>query len=324
MIEIKGLQKSFDDLMVLENIDLQINDGEIYGLVGRSGAGKSTLLRCINGLETYTEGSIKVDNTEVKDLSVKEMRDFRKNVSMIFQHFPMLSRKTVYENIAFPMRCWKYDKKVIDQRVHELAELVGISDKLKQRPGQLSGGQKQRVAIARALSMEPKILLSDEATSALDPVTTRSILKLLRDINEKLGITIIVVTHQMSVIKDICEKVTLLDQGKLVVSGKVDEMFLNQPEELKTFLGEEQIKIKDGGVNVQIMLSEDTGSSLIISQMSRDLGIDLKIVNGEMERYRDKYLGSLIINFPGEHQKEVEQYLENTDVIWRYYESREV
>lgn len=324
MIEIKGLQKSFDDLMVLENIDLQINDGEIYGLVGRSGAGKSTLLRCINGLETYTEGSIKVDNTEVKDLSVKEMRDFRKNVSMIFQHFPMLSRKTVYENIAFPMRCWKYDKKVIDQRVHELAELVGISDKLKQRPGQLSGGQKQRVAIARALSMEPKILLSDEATSALDPVTTRSILKLLRDINEKLGITIIVVTHQMSVIKDICEKVTLLDQGKLVVSGKVDEMFLNQPEELKTFLGEEQIKIKDGGVNVQIMLSEDTSSSLIISQMSRDLGIDLKIVNGEMERYRDKYLGSLIINFPDEHQKEVEQYLENTDVIWRYYESREV
>ena len=324
MIEIKGLQKSFDDLMVLENIDLQINDGEIYGLVGRSGAGKSTLLRCINGLETYTEGSIKVDNTEVKDLSVKEMRDFRKNVSMIFQHFPMLSRKTVSENIAFPMRCWKYDKKVIDQRVHELAELVGISDKLKQRPGQLSGGQKQRVAIARALSMEPKILLSDEATSALDPVTTRSILKLLRDINEKLGITIIVVTHQMSVIKDICEKVTLLDKGKLVVSGKVDEMFLNQPEELKTFLGEEQIQIKDGGVNVQIMLSEDTGSSLIISQMSRDLGIDLKIVNGEMERYRDKYLGSLIINFPDEHQKEVEQYLENTDVIWRYYESREV
>lgn len=324
MIEIKGLQKSFDDLMVLENIDLQINDGEIYGLVGRSGAGKSTLLRCINGLETYTEGSIKVDNTEVKDLSAKEMRDFRKNVSMIFQHFPMLSRKTVYENIAFPMRCWKYDKKVIDQRVHELAELVGISDKLKQRPGQLSGGQKQRVAIARALSMEPKILLSDEATSALDPVTTRSILKLLRDINEKLGITIIVVTHQMSVIKDICEKVTLLDKGKLVVSGKVDEMFLNQPEELKTFLGEEQIQIKDGGVNVQIMLSEDTGSSLIISQMSRDLGIDLKIVNGEMERYRDKYLGSLIINFPDEHQKEVEQYLENTDVIWRYYESREV
>lgn len=324
MIEIKGLQKSFDDLMVLENIDLQINDGEIYGLVGRSGAGESTLLRCINGLETYTEGSIKVDNTEVKDLSVKEMRDFRKNVSMIFQHFPMLSRKTVYENIAFPMRCWKYDKKVIDQRVHELAELVGISDKLKQRPGQLSGGQKQRVAIARALSMEPKILLSDEATSALDPVTTRSILKLLRDINEKLGITIIVVTHQMSVIKDICEKVTLLDKGKLVVSGKVDEMFLNQPEELKTFLGEEQIQIKDGGVNVQIMLSEDTGSSLIISQMSRDLGIDLKIVNGEMERYRDKYLGSLIINFPDEHQKEVEQYLENTDVIWRYYESREV
>lgn len=324
MIEIKGLQKSFGDLVVLENIDLRIEDGEIYGLVGRSGAGKSTLLRCINGLETYTEGSIKVDNTEVKDLSVKEMRDFRKNVSMIFQHFPMLSRKTVYENIAFPMRCWKYDKKVIDQRVQELAELVGISDKLKQRPGQLSGGQKQRVAIARALSMEPKILLSDEATSALDPVTTRSILKLLRDINEKLGITIIVVTHQMSVIKDICEKVTLLDKGKLVVSGKVDDMFLNQPDELKKFLGEEQIQIKDGGVNVQIMLSEDTSSNIALSRMSRVLGIDFKIVNGEMERYRDRYLGSLIINFSNEYRQAVEDYLKNTDIIWRYYESQEV
>ncbi len=168
MIEIKGLQKSFGDLEVLQDINLTINDGEIYGLVGKSGAGKSTLLRCINGLEKYTNGSIKVDGVEVKDLDRKRMRYFRKDVSMIFQHFPMISRKTVYENIAFPMRCWKYDKATIDKKVKELAELVGISSKLYEKPGNLSGGQKQRVAIARALSMEPKILLSDEATSALD------------------------------------------------------------------------------------------------------------------------------------------------------------
>lgn len=320
MIEIKGLQKSFGELKVLENIDLTIEDGEIYGLVGRSGAGKSTLLRCINGLETYKQGSILVDGTEVKNLSQKEMRNFRKNVSMIFQHFPMMTRKTVYENIAFPMRCWKYDKKTIDKRVHELAELVGISDKLKQRPGRLSGGQKQRVAIARALSMEPKVLLSDEATSALDPVTTRSILKLLRDINEKLGITIIVVTHQMSVIKDVCEKVTLLEKGKLVVSGRVDEMFLNQPDELKSFLGEEKLQLKRDGANIQVMLSEDVNSSTIVSQMSRELGIDFGIVSGEMERYRDRYLGSLILNFSEEKKSEVEEYLNKTDIIWRYYE----
>lgn len=205
MIVIKDLQKSFGDLKVLDDINLEIEDGEIYGLVGRSGAGKSTLLRCINGLEDYSCGSIKVDGVEVKDLTRKELKNYRKGVSMIFQHFPMMSRKTVYENIAFPMRCWKYDRKEIDKKVRELAELVGIADKLKERPGNLSGGQKQRVAIARALSMNPKVLLSDEATSALDPVTTRAILRLLRDINEKLGITIIIVTHQMSVIKEVRE-----------------------------------------------------------------------------------------------------------------------
>lgn len=256
MIEIKGLQKSFGDLEVLQDINLTINDGEIYGLVGKSGAGKSTLLRCINGLEKYTNGSIKVDGVEVKDLDRKRMRYFRKDVSMIFQHFPMISRKTVYENIAFPMRCWKYDKATIDKKVKELAELVGISSKLYEKPGNLSGGQKQRVAIARALSMEPKILLSDEATSALDPVTTSSILKLLRDINEKLGITIIVVTHQMSVIKDICEKVTLLENGKLIVSGAVEELFVNQPGELKSFLGEEQYRVDKEGVNIEVVLSD--------------------------------------------------------------------
>lgn len=323
MIEIKGLQKSFGDLEVLQDINLTINDGEIYGLVGKSGAGKSTLLRCINGLEKYTNGSIKVDGVEVKDLDRKRMRYFRKDVSMIFQHFPMISRKTVYENIAFPMRCWKYDKATIDKKVKELAELVGISSKLYEKPGNLSGGQKQRVAIARALSMEPKILLSDEATSALDPVTTSSILKLLRDINEKLGITIIVVTHQMSVIKDICEKVTLLENGKLIVSGAVEELFVNQPGELKSFLGEEQYRVDKEGVNIEVVLSDSDESKNLVSKMSRELQMDFSIQNGEMSQYRDKSLGYIVINFEDSKKQIVEEYLNHQNVIWRYYKSVE-
>jgi len=319
MIEIKGLEKSFGNLKVLDNIDLTVNDGEIYGLVGKSGAGKSTLLRCINGLESYSGGSVKIDGVEVNKLDRNALRNYRKSVSMIFQDFPMLSRKTVYENIAFPARCWKYDKAKIDKRVRELSELVGISDKLEQRPGKLSGGQQQRVAIARALIMEPKILLCDEATSALDPVTTRAILRLLRDINEKLGITIIIVTHQMSVIKEICQKVTLLEKGKLVISGQVEELFMDQPDVLKTFLGEEKFQLQTTGANLQIVLTEENDSRKIISKMARDLNVDFTIINGEMERYRDKYLGSLLLNFDEADCKKAEKYLSENNIIWRYY-----
>lgn len=319
MIKIEGLQKSFGDLTVLENINLEIQDGEIYGLVGKSGAGKSTLLRCINGLEDYSVGSIEVDGVEVRELDKKGLRNYRKDVSMIFQHFPMLGRKTVYENIAFPMRCWKYNKAEIDRKARELADLVGIADKLEERPGNLSGGQKQRVAIARALSMDPKLLLSDEATSALDPVTTKSILKLLRDINEKLGITIIIVTHQMSVVKEVCEKMTLLENGRLVLSGEVDKLFLDQPESLRRFLGSEQLQVDHEGINIQIMLDEKEKSRSIVSEMSRDLGMDFLIINSEMSQYRDKYLGYLIVNF-AERKEDVEAYLNSKDIIWRYYE----
>lgn len=235
MIEITNLRKSFGDLEVLSDINLKIMDGEIYGLVGKSGAGKSTLLQCINGLENYDSGSLKVNGTEVSSLDKQQMRLFRKDVSMIFQLFPMLTRKTVYENIAFPMRCWKYNKQQIDDRVKELADIVGIADKLQQKPAALSGGQMQRVAIARALSMNPRILLSDEATSALDPTTTKSILHLLREINEKLGITIIIVTHQMEVVREVCEKVSLLENGRIVASARWMNCFLNQPEALEEF-----------------------------------------------------------------------------------------
>lgn len=209
MIEINNLCKSFGKLEVLKDINLTVQTGEIYGLVGRSGAGKSTLLRCINGLEVYDSGSLKIDGVEVKDLSKQEIRELRKGIGMIFQHFSLIERRDVYKNVALPMKCWKYKKDVIDQRVHELLELVDIADKINDRPSTLSGGQKQRVAIARALALDSHILLCDEATSALDPKTTQSVLNLLREINRKLGLTIIVVTHQMEVVRQVCDTISI-------------------------------------------------------------------------------------------------------------------
>ena len=210
MIEICDLNKSFGELNVLKNINLTIPTGEIYGLVGRSGAGKSTLLRCMNGLEGYDSGSVKIDGIEVKDRDKDEMRDLRKEMGMIFQTFSLVSRRSVYQNVALPLKCWKYPKQEIDKRVKELLELVEITEKVDERPEVLSGGQKQRVAIARALALNPKILLCDEATSALDPKTTQSVLNLLQDINRKLGLTIVVVTHQMEVIRSCCDNIMIL------------------------------------------------------------------------------------------------------------------
>jgi len=316
MIEIKNLQKSFGDLEVLSNISLTVNDGEIYGLVGKSGVGKSTLLRCINGLETYSGGSLRVNGTEVNGLNKKAIQHFRKDVAMIFQHFPMLTRKTVFENIAFPMRCWKYNKEEINRRVKELAEIVGLTDKLDQKPGTLSGGQKQRVAIARALSMNPDILLSDEATSALDPLTTKSILLLLREINEKLGITIIVVTHQMDVVREVCQRVSLMEDGKIAASGAVEELFLNQSEALQNFLGKDEMSTVGDGINLQIMLLEDDDSKKILSCLSRELQIEYSVCGGKMERYRDKHLGSLVINIAGQDLPQVKNFLDNNNVVW--------
>ena len=319
MIAINGVQKSFGDLKVLEDINLQIEDGDIYGLVGKSGAGKSTLLRCLNGLETYDSGSIKVNGIEVKNLDKKGLRLFRKDIAMIFQHFPLMSRKTVYDNIAFPMRSWKYDKAHIDKRVRELAEIVGITDKLKMKPSVLSGGQKQRVAIARALSMEPKTLLSDESTSALDPGTTASILRLLRRINEELGITIIVVTHQMSVIRELCRNVSLLEKGQLVLSGPVNELFLSQPEALRRFMMEDDISSDINGQELQIMLTDDDGSKRILSQMAKDLGVDFSIAGGKIERYRDQQLGSLVLIFEPADIERVCSYLDSKGIVWHHY-----
>jgi len=240
LITVKNLTKKYKELTVLNNISLEIGDGEIYGIVGVSGVGKSTLLGCLNGLETYSQGTVCVDGTYVEKLKGRELREFRKNMGMIFQSFSLIGRKTVYQNIAFPMECWGYQRNEIDRRVRELAGLVGIEDKLPERPDNLSGGQKQRVAIARALMLEPKYILCDECTSALDPRTTNSILNLLRDICEKLGITIILVTHEMSVIKRICQKIAILEGGRIAESGSVRQIFSEQPEALLNLTGEER------------------------------------------------------------------------------------
>lgn len=319
MIEISGLQKSFGDLKVLEDINLHIEAGDIYGLVGKSGAGKSTLLRCLNRLETYNCGSIRINGVEVKELDKKALRLFRKNIAMIFQHFPLMSRKTVYENIAFPMRCWHYDKGHIERRVRELAEIVGITDKLDMKPGVLSGGQKQRVAIARSLSMKPQILLSDESTSALDPGTTASILNLLRRINEELGITIIVVTHQMSVIRTLCRNVALLENGRLVSSGAVKELFLRQPEALRRFMMEDYIPPCATGKDIQVMINDHDGSKYILSQLARDLDIDFRLAGGNIERYRDQQLGAVILRFEQQDADRVQDYLSQKGIIWHPY-----
>lgn len=319
MIVINNLQKKYGNMEVLTDINLKIEEGDIYGLVGMSGAGKSTLLRCINGLETYSGGSLKVVGTEVKDLNKNDMKLFRKNIGMIFQNFPMLSRKTVYENIAYPMRCWKYDKNTIDMKVRDLAEIVGITDKLYQKPGTLSGGQKQRVAIARALTMNPRLLLSDEATSALDPMTTKSILELLDHINKEFGITIVVVTHQMNVVREICKKVSLLGNGKIVASGEVTELFLKEPDALRNFLGQpEFIKVPEG-VNIQLMLLDDGISRKILNLITKELDVEYLVVGGKMEQYRDKNMGDLIINVQEVDAPKVKSFLDKSKVTWFEY-----
>ena len=316
MIEIKNVSKSFGSNKVLTDVNFTINDGEIFGIIGHSGAGKSTLLRCINRLESFDSGEIIVNNQNVGNLDDKNLRDLRKNLGMIFQHFSLLERKTVFENIALPMECHGYSKEEIKSRVEELLDLVGILDKKDSRPKNLSGGQKQRVAIARALTMNPSVLLCDEATSALDPKTTSSILSLLQEINKKLGITIIVVTHQMEVIKQICTRTAIMDAGKVLEIGDTEEIFLNSPVALRKILGEDNIVLPDG-VNLKLLFTNDRSNEAIITGMSRELNIDVSIIFGKLEKFRDNILGSLIINIPEASVEQVKEYLTKCDMRWQ-------
>ncbi len=316
MIEINNLSKSFGDTQVIKNVSIRIQKGEIYGIIGHSGAGKSTLLRCINGLEAYEDGSLTVMGREVKSLKGLELREFRKNLGMIFQSFNLLNRKTVFQNIALPLEVWGYEKERVKSRVNELLNLVGLSEKANVKPSSLSGGQKQRVAIARALALEPKILLCDEATSALDPKITKDILALLSKINKELGITIVIVTHQMEVVKEVCEKVALIEGGILKAQGKSEELFLNPGVSLKKFLGEQDDELlPTTGVNIKLFFPSTSSENALITKMAREINVDFSIVWGKLEKFREDVLGSLVINIEQEDKEKVIKYLQDKNII---------
>ena len=309
MIEITGLGKYFGDHKVLSDISLSVGKGDVFGIVGHSGAGKSTLLRCLNGLEGYSEGSVKVKGREVKDLNDVELKQLRRDMGMIFQNFNLMNRKNVFENIMFPLKVWGTPKAEAEARVNELLELVGLSAKRDEKVRNLSGGQKQRVGIARALALNPEILLCDEATSALDPKTTISILELLMDINQKLNVTIIAVTHQMEVVKMICNKVIILD------SGDTDKLFLAPGPELRKLITDDYAVIPRG-TNIRLMFPREIANEGIVSKMARELGIDFSIVGGRIEKYRETVMGFLIIHVDDKDVPRIEKWLKENKMFW--------
>lgn len=303
MIKLEQLSKTFvqnkKTICALDDVSIQVPKGQIYGVIGKSGAGKSTLIRCVNLLEKPTSGKIWIDNQEITQCNSRQLIEVRHQVSMIFQHFNLLSSRTVFDNVAFPLELSGKSKKAIQQKVSDLLQLVGLSEKAKNYPAQLSGGQKQRVAIARALANDPKVLLCDEATSALDPETTRSILKLLKTINKELDLTILLITHEMEVIKQICDQVAVISDGKLVEIASVGEMFsapktdiakqfiqstwhLDLPEDYQNKL---QTLNPDHNLNrlVQLKFSGVHVDSPLISLITKNFNIESNIINAQMD-----------------------------------------
>ena len=319
MIQISELTKFFGSHKVLDEVFLEVNQGDVFGIVGHSGAGKSTLLRCLNGLEDYDGGSVCVMGHEVKALSSDKLKELRKEMGMIFQNFNLMNRKNVYENIIFPLDVWHVPRKEADARVTELLELVGLTEKRSEKVRNLSGGQKQRVGIARALALNPKILLCDEATSALDPKTTISILELLMDINKKLGVTIVVVTHQMEVVKMICNKVIILDKGEVVASGDTDRLFLAPGPELRKLIKDDYAVIPSG-TNIRLVFPKEVANDSVITNMARELDINFSVVGGRIERYRDTVMGFLIINVPDGQLDRVTAWLKANKMSWEVVE----
>lgn len=311
MIIAENLCKNYGDLQVLKNIHLKIEDGDIYGLVGKSGVGKSTLLRCINGLETYQSGSLQVEGEEVSKKRGKALRLFRKQIGMVFQHFSLLERKSVRDNIALPMKCWGISGKESEKEVERLAKIVGLEDKLDVKARNLSGGQKQRVAIARALTLKPKILLCDEATSALDPKTTKDILKLLKKINQEMNITIVMVTHQMSVVREICNKVSILEKGRIVEEGDVASVFAKYSKPLQNLLGETEITIPKDGVTLKIIIPDRKENDNLLSLIAINLGVPFSLVGGHIEQYREQKIGTFFIQIKKEYEERVKNYLKD-------------
>lgn len=318
MIKLENIKKNFGDLSVLRGISIEIQDRQIYGIIGQSGAGKSTLLRCINGLETYDSGSITVNGAPVSFENKNELRKLQKKMGMIFQNFNLLNRLDVYDNVALPMKFWGMKTKTpeAEKKIRGLIELVGLGDKIHARPRELSGGQKQRVAIARALVLDPEILLCDEATSALDPGITREILALLQKINRELGITIIVVTHQMEVVKQICEQVAFIKDGSVIAEGKPEELFVRPTKEVKAFLQEESDHLPEEGINIQLFFTDESSDNPVITMMARELNVDFSICWAKLEDFRSNVYGSLVINVKEKDKEKVCAYLDQAKVLW--------
>jgi len=315
VIKIEKLSKFYGDTQILYDVNLEVAKGEIFAIVGHSGAGKSTLLRCINGLESYQGGSLKVFDQEIKNLDETQQRHLRRDVGMIFQHFALMARKNVFENVATPLKFWGYKNDETEKRVRELLNLVGLENKAKSYPSELSGGQKQRVAIARALALNPKILLSDEATSALDPNTTNQILELLEKINKELDISVVIVTHEMEVVKSIAKRAILLEGGKIIGSGSIEELFLKPDEKMKEFLGEVEI-LPSTGTNIRLFFPKEVAQNSVITHMARSLNIDFNIVWGKLEKLNDNVLGSLVINIDEKDKENVLNYIKQSGVLW--------
>ena len=316
MIDIKHLNKYFNDQKVLDDISVHIDAGEIFAIVGHSGAGKSTLLRCINRLENFISGDVTVLGKDVKKLNERDLGTLRSQIGMIFQNFSLLNQKNIYENIALPMKVWGYSKDDIKKRVDDLLKLIGLESKKFAYPKELSGGQKQRVAIARALTLNPKILLSDEATSALDPNTTKSILELLQEINKKFGVTIIIVTHEMEVVKKVASRALLLEDGKVIGLGRIEDLFLRPDEKMMKFLGEDE-ELPTEGVNIRIFFPSNVSYQPIVTTMARELNINFNIVWGKLEKLNDHVVGSLVVNIDEQTSPTITRYLEEkTEVIW--------
>ena len=309
MIEIKNLSKTFktadSSLDALKDVSLTIPDGDVYGIIGMSGAGKSTLVRCINMLERPTEGQILIDGVDMGSLSSKQLRDARRNITMIFQGFNLLMQRNCLKNICFPLELEGMKKEDAKKRALELLEIVGLPDKAKAYPAQLSGGQQQRIAIARALATNPKVLLCDEATSALDPNTTHSILNLIRDINKKLGITVIIITHQMSVVEETCNRVAILDNGTVVEQGEVSTVFAHpQSAAAKRLVfpdaSDEIFAPASDEHRIRVVFNGAFATNTpLITKMAMDEGIAANILAASTRCIGDKVYGNMLLGIPG-------------------------
>lgn len=330
MIQLQSIVKQFESkagtFNAVDHVDLHVKKGEIHGVIGYSGAGKSTLIRCVNLLERPTSGSVLINGKDLTKASTNELRKTRQKIGMIFQHFNLLKTATVYDNIAIPLKLLGYDKKKVDEQVRKYAEIVGLTDKLSSFPNQLSGGQKQRVAIARALSQEPEILLSDEATSALDPETTDSILDLLLEINEKFGITILLITHEMNVIQKICDYVYVLEKGKVVEHNTAIELFTSPkhsttrkflstisqrhlPEPLISQLN------STGAVMRLTFIGESTGKPLV-AEISSRFNVQPNILTANIIELKNGIVGNIVVhvNSDPSQTEEIAQYLTSNGV----------